>query len=118
MEEIKTPETEVFRLNFICPFCDCRSCARIDELKPDGSFAPGVSIRCVGCKRDFVPPAPFAALIVAALNATGELRERVKELESALTRMVSAETDWEDGETGVGYRFRSIADAALKGATP
>jgi hypothetical protein len=39
--------------DFRCPHCDCRSFARPDELKPDGSFGPGLDVLCVGCKYTF-----------------------------------------------------------------
>lgn len=33
-----------------CEKCRCRSYARVDEQKADGSFGPGPLVRCVSCK--------------------------------------------------------------------
>ena len=34
--------------------------------------------------------------------------------EEAFEKMISPETDWDNGEVGVGYRFRGIAQEALE----
>ncbi len=52
----QTPEDEW--PPFRCRECDCRSYAKVDERKPDGSFGPGPLIRCVECKRTY----PFASI--------------------------------------------------------
>ena len=46
----------------------------------------------------------FTALAIAAKH---------QRMEEALKRMNSEETDWENGEIGVGHRFRAIAKEAL-----
>lgn len=33
-----------------CDDCGCKSFARVDEPKYDGSFGPGPQVRCVNCK--------------------------------------------------------------------
>ncbi len=33
-----------------CEFCRCKTFARVDERKSDGTFGPGPQVRCVECK--------------------------------------------------------------------
>ena len=60
------------------------------------------------------PPHDDAVLIVAAVNALPALLDEVERLRKALRRMVSEETDWENGAIGVGQVFRNIAREALE----
>lgn len=58
------------------------------------------------------PPMNTQTYAAAIARATAA-EDRVKVLEDALNRMLSEETDWDDGEIGVGHRFRQIARTAL-----
>jgi hypothetical protein len=56
-------------------------------------------------------------VIVSALDYAVTLRAEAVRLREVLEKMLSPETDWENGETGVGHTFRLIARKALE-STP
>ena len=87
--------------------------ARLDELEGMSKMASrfyfdGVRTVCP------CPNCQWSAAIYQAAPALIAAARRAERYGAALNRMLSPETDWPNGATGVGYTFRSIARAALK----
>jgi len=86
----------------------------IDALCEEKGIRTTASIHFAG--RSIIGTSQSAAdseHISRVCNELTAARRTIQALREALQRMLSQETDWEDGEIGVGHRFREIARAAL-----
>jgi hypothetical protein len=88
--------------NNYCPCCH----ARLDEIAGPCKFCPDSKTH-LDTERSM-----YRAWRKRCEEAELRLKDAEKVVE-ALKKMLSEETDWEDGEVGVGHHFRAIASSAL-----